>query len=306
MIKNNKPKVSLGIPIYNESEFLEETLDSLLNQTYKDIEIIAIDNNSTDKSFEILKKYSKKDKRLRIYQNKYNIGQSANFNLVFEKSEGEYFSWIGAHDKYEKNYVKKLLNKFDKNQNISVVFSNVLNIDKDGNYVNTEKNIGFELKNKSSLLRLLKLPWAIKGSGDIVMGMYKKELLKKTTLFSKGVMWPDVFLIHQISKLGKIIKEEENLRIRRYFRDDEKNFKNWEEKYIKQTERYRSSAQIGISKLGLPLKLPVLFLSWKILLEMGIKKIYNPINLIVGFYLFINFSLKRKHAMWIDLKRVFK
>ena len=55
MIKNNKPKVSLGIPIYNESEFLEETLDSLLNQTYKDIEIIAIDNNSTDKSFEILK-----------------------------------------------------------------------------------------------------------------------------------------------------------------------------------------------------------------------------------------------------------
>ena len=113
MIKNNKPKVSLGIPIYNESEFLEETLDSLLN-------------HSTDKSFEILKKYSKKDKRLRIYQNKYNIGQSANFNLVFEKSEGEYFSWIGAHDKYEKNYVKKLLNKFDKNQNISVVFSNVL------------------------------------------------------------------------------------------------------------------------------------------------------------------------------------
>ena len=62
MIKNDKPKVSLGIPLYNESEFLEETLDSLLNQTYKEIEIIAIDNNSTDKSFEILKKYSKKIK----------------------------------------------------------------------------------------------------------------------------------------------------------------------------------------------------------------------------------------------------
>tara|TARA_S200000501_G_scaffold315765_1_gene308237 strand:- start:5762 stop:6679 length:918 start_codon:yes stop_codon:yes gene_type:complete len=301
-----KPKVSLGIPLYNESEFLEETIISLLNQSYKDIEIVAIDNNSSDGSFKILQKYSKKDKRLRIYKNKSNIGQSANFNLVFEKSEGEYFSWIGAHDKYEKDYVEKLLNKFKKNQNISVAFSNVSNIDKDGNYINQEKNIGFELKNKSSLFRLLKLPWVIKGSGDIVMGMYKKDLLRKTTLFSKGVMWPDVFLIHQVSKLGKVVKEKESLRNRRYFRSDEKDFNNWEEKYIKQTERYRSSAQTGSNKPSLPLRLPVLFLSWKILFEMGIKKIYNPINLFVSLYLFINFTLKRKHAMWIDLKRVFK
>lgn len=301
-----KPKVSLGIPLYNESEFLEETIISLLNQSFKDIEIIAIDNHSSDDSFKILEKYSEKDKRLKIYKNKANIGQSENFNLVFEKSEGEYFSWIGAHDKYEKNYVEKLVNKFKKNQNISVAFSNVSNIDKKGNYINLEKDIGFELKNKSSLFRLLELPRVIKGSGDIVMGMYKKDLLRKTTLFPKGIMWPDVFLIYQLSKLGKIVKEEESLRKRRYFRSDEEVFKNWEEKYIKQTERYRSSAQIGSNKLSFSLKLPVLFFAWKILLELGIKKIYNPINLFVSMYLFINFTLKRKHAMWIDIKRVFK
>ena len=301
-----KPKVSLGIPLYNESEFLEETIISLLNQSFKDIEIIAIDNHSSDDSFKILEKYSEKDKRLKIYKNKANIGQSENFNLVFEKSEGEYFSWIGAHDKYEKNYVEKLVNKFKKNQNISVVFSNVSNIDKKGNYINLEKDIGFELKNKSSLFRLLELPRVIKGSGDIVMGMYKKDLLRKTTLFPKGIMWPDVFLIYQLSKLGKIVKEEESLRKRRYFRSDEEVFKNWEEKYIKQTERYRSSAQIGSNKLSFSLKLPVLFFAWKILFELGIKKIYNPINLFVSMYLFINFTLKRKHAMWIDIKRVFK
>ena len=302
----SKPKVSLGIPLYNESEFLEETIISLLNQSFKDIEIIAIDNNSSDDSFKILEKYSKKDNRLKIYKNKANIGQSENFNLVFEKSEGEYFSWIGAHDKYEKNYVEKLVNKFKKNQNISVAFSNVSNIDKKGNYINLEKDIGFELKNKSSLFRLLELPRVIKGSGDIVMGMYKKDLLRKTTLFPKGIMWPDVFLIYQLSKLGKIVKEEESLRKRRYFRSDEEVFKNWEEKYIKQTERYRSSAQIGSNKLSFSLKLPVLFFAWKILFELGIKKIYNPINLFVSMYLFINFTLKRKHAMWIDIKRGFK
>lgn len=301
-----KPKVSLGIPLYNESEFLEETIISLLNQTYKNIEIIAIDNNSTDSSFKILEKYSAKDKRLKIFKNKFNIGQSENFNLVFEESEGEYFSWIGAHDKYEKDYVERLLNKFKIFQNISVVFSNVSNIDKNGNYINEEKDIGFELKNKSSFFRLLKLPWVIKGSGDVVMGMYKRELLEKTTLFAKSVMWPDVFLIHQISKLGKIVKENKSLRNRRYFRDDEKDFKNWEEKYIKQTERYRSSTQTGDDKLSLSLKLPVLFLSWKIFFEMGFKKIYSPVNLIISIYLLMNFTLKRRHAIWIDLKRMLK
>ena len=55
---DDKPKVSLGIPLYNESEFLEETIISLLNQTYKDIEIIAIDNNSSDGSFKILERIS--------------------------------------------------------------------------------------------------------------------------------------------------------------------------------------------------------------------------------------------------------
>ena len=59
-----KPKVSLGIPLYNESEFLEETIISLLNQSYKDIEIVAIDNNSSDDSFKILQKYSKIGKNL--------------------------------------------------------------------------------------------------------------------------------------------------------------------------------------------------------------------------------------------------
>ena len=72
-MSNAKPKVSLGIPLYNESEFLEETIISLLNQSYKDIEIVAIDNNSSDGSFKILQKYSKKDKRLKIYKNKSNI-----------------------------------------------------------------------------------------------------------------------------------------------------------------------------------------------------------------------------------------
>ncbi|MFL2673187.1 MAG: glycosyltransferase family 2 protein, partial [Dehalococcoidia bacterium] len=91
-----KPKISLGLPVYNESEFLDETILSLINQTHENIEIIAIDNGSNDNSYEILEKYSRSDKRIKIFKNDENIGLSNNFNLTFRKSTGRYFVWIGA------------------------------------------------------------------------------------------------------------------------------------------------------------------------------------------------------------------
>ena len=72
-MENKEIKVSLGIPVFNESLFLKDTIESLLSQSYSKIEIIAIDNCSSDNSYEILKKYSKKDKRLKVFRNKINF-----------------------------------------------------------------------------------------------------------------------------------------------------------------------------------------------------------------------------------------
>ena len=300
-----KPKISLGLPVYNESEFLDETILSLIKQTYENIEIIAIDNGSDDDSYEKLEKYSRRDKRIKIFKNDENIGGSNNFNLVFKKSTGRYFVWIGAHDRYNRNFVEELLKKITSSKNISLVFSNVSNIDKNSEVIIHKKNTGFQLLNKNSLLRLLKLPWIIKGSGDMVMGMFDREILKKTTLFSDSMLWADVFLIYQISRLGKIIRVDEVLRDRRYFRDEEESFETWESKYKQLTSRFRSPRGIGNKKPSLSLYFPVLFMCWKIFYELGIKKFYNPINIIVSIYLITIFSLKRRKAIWIDIKTYF-
>ena len=235
MLKNHKPLVSLGIPVYNESAFLEKTINSLINQSYPHIEIIAIDNNSKDSSFNILKKVSKKDKRIKIYKNDENIGMSNNFNLVYKKSTGKYFAWIGAHDIYEENFVENLVSQLSNTKNAAVAFVNISKIDSNGKKFGGVKDTGFDLSGNNSILRLIKLPWIIKGSGDIVMGLFNKKTLNKTTLFSNSMLWSDVFLIYQIARLGKIIKVNENLRYRRFFREDEKKFNNWEEKYNKIT-----------------------------------------------------------------------
>jgi len=306
MVKNHKPLVSLGIPVYNESAFLEKTITSLINQSYSNIEIIAIDNNSKDSSFNILKKVSKKDKRIKIYKNDKNIGMNNNFNLVYKKSTGKYFAWIGAHDIYEENFVENLLSQLIRTKNSAVAFVNISKIDANGKKFDKVKDTGFELLVSNSILRLIKLPWVIRGSGDIVMGLFDKKTLNKTTLFSNSMLWSDVFLIYQIARLGKIIKVKENLRYRRFFREDEKRFNNWEEKYNKITSRFRSHDHIGENKIKISFYFPVILFCWKLFIEIGIKKIYNPINLILSVYLITLFSITRRKAILIDFKNFFK
>ena len=306
MLKNHKPLVSLGIPVYNESAFLEKTINSLINQSYPHIEIIAIDNNSKDSSFNILKKVSKKDKRIKIYKNDENIGMSNNFNLVYKKSTGKYFAWIGAHDIYEENFVENLVSQLSNTKNAAVAFVNISKIDSNGKKFGRVKDTGFDLSGNNSILRLIKLPWIIKGSGDIVMGLFNKKTLNKTTLFSNSMLWSDVFLIYQIARLGKIIKVNENLRYRRFFREDEKKFNNWEEKYNKITSRFRSHDHIGENKIKISFYFPVILFCWKLFIEIGIKKIYNPINLILSVYLITLFSITRRKAILIDFKNFFK
>ena len=91
-------KLSVGLPVFNEEKHLEETLISILNQSYRDFELLISDNNSTDSTRKIIKNFLKTNRRLRFIENKNNIGMINNFNLVFKESKGKYFMWAGAHD----------------------------------------------------------------------------------------------------------------------------------------------------------------------------------------------------------------
>ena len=106
--------LSIGLPVYNEENFISETLNSILSQTYTNFELIISDNNSTDSTKKIIEKFEKKDKRINFIKNKDNIGMINNFNLVFKKSKGKYFMWAGAHDILNQNYVKLIYQIFQK------------------------------------------------------------------------------------------------------------------------------------------------------------------------------------------------
>ena len=105
----NNIKVSIVIPVYNMEKHLEQCIDSILNQSLEDIEIICVDDGSTDKSSNILEKYSKRDDRIKIIFQK-NKGQGAARNKGLENVKGEYVSFIDSDDWVDKNMLKDLYN----------------------------------------------------------------------------------------------------------------------------------------------------------------------------------------------------
>jgi len=114
------PLVSICIPCYNCEKYIKDTLISAINQTYKNIEIVIVDNNSTDNSWEIIKKFKEKyisKVKIKTYKNNKNIGMTPNWNRCIKLAKGDYISFFHADDIYNKNLIKQsvdLINRFKK------------------------------------------------------------------------------------------------------------------------------------------------------------------------------------------------
>lgn len=109
------PKISIIIPVYNVEKYISECIESLLSQTFKEIEILAIDDCSTDNSYNILKKYAKEDSRIVLYQNKKNLGVSATRNFGLDKAKGKYISFVDSDDFVDSAFLEELYNNTIKN-----------------------------------------------------------------------------------------------------------------------------------------------------------------------------------------------
>ena len=108
--EGNSPTVSVIVPVYNAADYLAECLDSLLEQTLKEIEIICIDDGSTDSSLEILRSYEQRDSRVAVLKQN-NAGPGAARNNGIEAARGEYLYFLDADDFCHAEFLEKALQK---------------------------------------------------------------------------------------------------------------------------------------------------------------------------------------------------
>ena len=180
-------KVSVIVPVYNSESYLKDCLDSLVNQTLKEIEIIAVDDASTDKSLEILLEYAKKyPGKIKVFASKQNKGQGAARNIGLSISTGEYIGFLDSDDYVSPTMYEKLYNaaKF----NSADIASTRLTFVKDNSYLGKK----FETYGREENYNPINTPEKVLDESPSVCNkIFKKEFLKDQT-FLEDCMWEDV------------------------------------------------------------------------------------------------------------------
>src|SRR6185369_1809748 len=115
------PKVSICIPTYNYGQFIADTIESVLAQSYVDYELIVVDNCSSDNTRDIVSAYMAKDRRIRYYCNESNLGMVGNWNRCLQYARGDYVKILCADDLLEPSCIERSMEFFDRYPNVSLV-----------------------------------------------------------------------------------------------------------------------------------------------------------------------------------------
>jgi glycosyltransferase involved in cell wall biosynthesis len=213
-LRKGKPRVSIGLPVFNGEKYLEETLDSILAQTYLDFELIISDNASTDCTQQICRDYASKDIRIRYHRNEKNLGASQNFNLVFKMSSGEYFKWAAYDDLLAPDFLFKCVNVLDNDPSIVLCASETGCIDEQGanigDYVWDNSIVNSEKPHKrfGYIICERHPTWLL------IFGLIRADSLRRTSLFGNYI-GADRNLVAEISLIDRLYVIPEYLFFRR-------------------------------------------------------------------------------------------
>ena len=203
-----EPLISICIPAYNSAEYILRTIESALNQTYRNLEVVVVDDKSTDNTVDVVN--SIKDDRVRLVCNESNLGMTGNWNKCINEAKGEYIKLIPADDVIYETCLEKSLAILQANEEVSLVLVGTDLINNDdkiiGAYAHWPKAGVFEgrkISKKSVMLNNF--------FGNPVCALFRKTDFDKTGGFDEDIPYIlDFDLWIGLSALGKIafIKEK--------------------------------------------------------------------------------------------------
>lgn len=128
-------KVSIVLPTYNGENYIKDSIQSVLEQSYKNWELIIVNDCSTDSTKEIVENFIKQDERIKLINNSQNKKLPASLNIGFENATGEYYSWTSDDNLYKKSAIEFMVNYLEKHQDVDLVSCNYDNIDENAKFI---------------------------------------------------------------------------------------------------------------------------------------------------------------------------
>lgn len=173
-MKGKRPKISVGMPVYNEAKYIRETVDCVLRQSFCDLELIICDNCSTDETWFIIQQLVHRDGRITALRNEKNIGAADNFSTVLSLASGEYFIWLSGHDIWSDDYLEQLFDSLSDQKHAVLSYGTPTLIDQKG----TEIGRTSGWYDSAALGVCTRLTYVILGSMNPVMGLIRADTLR--------------------------------------------------------------------------------------------------------------------------------
>lgn len=206
-----KPRVSIGLPVYNGERHVKQAIESCLAQTFDDFELIIVDNASTDSTWEICQEYARRDSRVSLCRNDKNVGGYRNFSRSLDLAQGKYFLWLAHDDLLEVSYLERCHAFLTSHPDFFGCYAYVTVISEDS----TELYCLWPLVGLEAASPVVRFEVCLKASWRIihgVYGMFRKDLLSAIQFADKPCLWPDRRLILKVALQGKVRLIREPLR----------------------------------------------------------------------------------------------
>ncbi len=212
MTRSDPPTVSVGMPVYNGEPYIQQAIESILDQDFDDFELVICDNASQDSTEAVVRDYMQKDDRIRYFRNEKNIGASDNYNAVFKHSRGRYFKWASSNDYCDQGFLRQCVEALEQQPDVVLAYPRTrLFSDSLEDYENYAD--GLDLREDSPCDRLRSFLANVK-LNNVMNGMIRSEILRTTPLI-KVFYSSDVNLMGELALHGKFVELSDYLFYRR-------------------------------------------------------------------------------------------
>jgi glycosyltransferase involved in cell wall biosynthesis len=217
---NTLPKIAVGLPVFNKAEYLSESVESILSQSFGEFLLVIIDDCSSDGTEQIARRYAALDERITYERNSRRLGLVGSWRRAFERARElcpglQYFAWASDHDLWHPRWLAAMLRELEERRDAVLAYPLNVRISERGELLKDPWI--FDTAGLAEPLRRLRTAVRVMKAGDMVYGLFRAEALARAGIFQL-VLAPDRLLLAELALYGEFRQVREVLWFRRFAR----------------------------------------------------------------------------------------